>query len=63
MNALDLKCEMRKECVQGVTHIDNKGFIYCRFHGQARKESGYRCRMLTGGELKKLNSGQQLAHY
>ena len=58
----ELKCDMEKECTQAVTHIDNKGFVYCREHGIRRKE--WRpCRQLTPAELKQLKAGTPLASY
>ena len=57
-----LKCDMKAECTEAVTHIDNKGFVYCHAHGVQRK--GYRpCRLLTSKERKQLESGAPLPSY
>ena len=57
-----LKCEMATDCKEAVTHIDNKGFIYCRQHGIECK--GWRpCRMLKPGELKRLKAGIPVVRY
>lgn len=64
MNTTDgtLKCDMEKDCEQTVTHIDNKGYVYCREHGIERKS--YRpCRMLKPKELAQLKTGTPLASY
>jgi hypothetical protein len=52
-----LKCDMTRECAAPVTHIDEKGFVYCREHGIDRK-SYCRSRQLTAGEIKTLTSGR-----
>lgn len=57
-----LKCDMREECNIVVTHIDIKGFIYCKGHGEQRKIS-HRCRQLTVKELKILKSGKPIKEY
>lgn len=58
----ELRCDMRRGCRQAVTHIDDKGYIYCHAHGVERK--GYRpCRLLTPKELKQLKAGMPLASY
>jgi hypothetical protein len=57
-----LKCDMKRECTEAVTHIDEKGFVYCRAHGISRK-SWMRCRQLTPRELKQLKSGEPLPSY
>lgn len=51
-----LRCAMFDACTDDVTHIDEKGFAYCRTHGNQRKHS-HRCRALTGGELRMLRDG------
>lgn len=61
-----LKCDGntddRSRCTGSVTHIDEKGFIYCATHGGIR--STYRrCRKLKPNEIKQLESGQPLKSY
>lgn len=57
-----LQCDMKRDCKQVVTHIDDKGFVYCHPHGVQRK--GYRpCRMLMPKELEQLKAGMPLASY
>lgn len=56
-----LCCDMKLDCVAPVTHIDEKGFAYCRNHGTARK-AYRRCRQLTPAERKALIAGAAI-HY
>lgn len=58
-----LTCDMERDCAAPVTHIDEKGFVYCAKHGPERRHSGRRCRRLTPAELKQLRAGQPLATY
>lgn len=53
-----LTCEMSKDCAQSVTHVDEKGFVYCTGHGIARRASGPRCRKLRPTEKRMLEAGQ-----
>lgn len=58
----ELRCDMVKGCKEMVTHIDDKGYVYCKPHGIQRKS--YRsCRLLTSSELKQLKAGLPLASY
>ena len=57
-----LHCDMEHECCEPITHIDNKGFVYCTSHGESRRNS-HPCRKLRPHELKKLQAGGQLARY
>lgn len=57
-----LTCDMERDCKQAVTHIDEKGFVYCHSHGVQRK-TYCRCRMLQPKELKQLQAGVPLASY
>lgn len=57
-----LKCDMTEECNEPCTHMDEKGFIYCKEHGEHRKLYK-RCRKLRPHELKKLQNGEPLARY
>lgn len=57
-----LKCSGLKECTAVITHIDNKGFIYCNHHGQLRA-SYTPCRKLTNAELQTLLKGQPIKKY
>jgi hypothetical protein len=57
-----LKCDMLRTCEAPVTHIDDKGFIYCASHGQDRK-AHCRCRKLKPAEIKKLKLGGTVERY
>ena len=53
---------MKDDCKNLVTHIDNKGFIYCEHHGKIRKT--YRpTRKLKPSELKKISNGKTIKKY
>ena len=57
-----LTCDMEQTCTAPVTHIDIKGYVYCRQHGIARKIY-CRCRQLTRAELAQLHAGEPLKEY
>ncbi len=56
-----LKCDMMEACAATVTHIDEKGFVYCTGHGDQRK-AHRRCRKLRPAEIKKLTAGQTISY-
>ena len=59
-----MKCDMAKECISPVTHIDENGFVYCFKHGIQRKNGGWkRCRQLRTYEINRIRKGLKLAHY
>lgn len=59
-----LKCEMKTDCTEPVTHIGDKGYIYCATHAVTRRQSGYeRCRKMRPAELKLIESGKPLSAY
>ena len=55
-------CDMKSDCLEPISMIDEKGYAYCAEHGQWRKSS-MRCRKLTPTELKTILSGKPLAEY
>jgi hypothetical protein len=57
-----LCCDGKKGCESPITHMDEKGFIYCAIHGAWRKQY-MRCRKLKPAELKTLQSGKPLTKY
>lgn len=57
-----LSCEMDKTCTNPVTHIGNKGYIYCKDHAATRKERES-CRAMRKWELKLLQEGKQTSYY
>ena len=58
-----LTCDMVKGCVAPVTHIDNKGFLYCTKHGLDRRYSYVPCRKLRQHEVNRLLRGEQVQRY
>jgi hypothetical protein len=59
----DLQCDMKRDCTLPVTMIDNKGFIYCTFHGLQRRSHGTPCRKLTSTEIEGLKRGEPVKRY
>lgn len=57
-----LTCDMTNDCHEPITHIDEKGYIYCRAHGIQRKTC-CRCRQLQPAELNRLKRGEALQRY
>lgn len=53
---MKLTCDMVLGCAKPVTHIDDKGYVYCTDHGQDRQRSR-RCRKMTDRELSTLRAG------
>lgn len=60
-----LKCDGTNwgPCSGDVTHIDQKGYVYCTRHGLVRRNSRRPCRKLRLHELRKLQKGGILKHY
>lgn len=56
-----LKCDMLVACKAPVTHVDNKGYVYCASHGEHRKLS-VPCRALRPNEITKLTNGQTIKY-
>jgi len=42
---------MSADCEAPVTHVDQRGFVYCAQHAVRRKMGGDRCRKLRPAEL------------
>jgi len=57
-----LRCDMERDCQKPVTHIDSKGYVYCREHG-IQRQSYQRCRQLRPAELTRLQAGEPLKEY
>ena len=58
----ELACDMKEDCTDPVSMIDNKGFAYCEKHGTPRKHS-VPCRKLKPKELEQLKSGNPVEEY
>lgn len=57
-----LICDGVERCHATVTHIDNKGYVYCTEHGLERRM--YRpCRKLRAWEMNRLRKGEPLRKY
>jgi len=55
-------CGVDIPCNKPVTHIDVKGWIYCKEHGEARGEY-VTCRELTFAELELFKAGMPIRAY
>jgi uncharacterized protein len=55
-------CDMKRDCPNPVTHIGEKGFIYCAEHAPGRKRWEH-CRQMRPWELKLIDSGTPLPSY
>ena len=62
MKTEKLQCEMDKDCLELVTHLDKAGFIYCTTHGVQRR-TWKPCRKLRAHELRRLERGDALKTY
>ena len=58
-----LQCEMSDECGRVVTHLEDKGYIYCAEHTKGRRVHGHRIRKLRPHELRRLERGEQITKY
>lgn len=63
MKPLNL-CDLHMDCKNPVTHIGNKGYLYCSMHAVERRQSGYeRTRKMVAWELKVIANGEPLPSY
>jgi hypothetical protein len=59
-----LQCEMEDACNSAVTHIGEKGYIYCTEHAIERRTYAWeRTRKMRPWEIKLLESGKPLTSY
>lgn len=57
-----LSCDMTVSCKAPVTHIDNKGYVYCTGHGKHRATCGIPCRAMRPGEITKIILGETIKY-
>lgn len=57
-----LHCDMKQSCPDAVSHVDNKGFLYCTKHGVQRRANGTPCRQLRPSEIQKLVRGETIRY-
>lgn len=57
-----LRCDMIEGCEVQITHVDNKGYLYCAHHGAQRKTGGIPTRKLRPIEIRRLESGQTIRY-
>jgi hypothetical protein len=59
-----MQCDMKKDCHSEVTHIGEKGYIYCTLHAQVRRDFvGERTRKMKPWELALIKAGKPLPSY
>lgn len=57
-------CDMSVGCSRPVTHIGDKGFVYCAEHARVRRRHSFEsCRELRQWELKLIRAGQPVPSY
>lgn len=57
-------CEMERDCTSEVTHIGDKGYIYCESHAARRRSGGReRCRKMTPAEVQLIKDGKTIKKY
>jgi hypothetical protein len=61
MSEIIPRCEMSHDCAQPVTHIGEKGYIYCAGHAADRRYE--RTRALRPWELDLIRAGQPVPSY
>lgn len=62
--SFQLRCEMSRECSARVTHLGEKGFIYCEPHARQRTRAvGERTRALSSDELATLHAGGRVERF
>lgn len=57
-----LKCDMKAECANPVTHIEDKGWVYCTEHATLRRGI-HRIRKMQPWEIRRLEAGKPLQSY
>ena len=55
-------CDMKEDCAEPVTHIGEKGYIYCATHAPDRR-GWERVRKMRPHELNRIKRGQPLKKY
>lgn len=59
---MDIQCEMADNCETPVTHIGNKGYVYCTSHAIIRRP-WERTRKMTAVELRTVKAGKPITKY
>lgn len=57
-----LHCDMSADCPRAVTHVDNRGYVYCELCALRRKTGGTPTRKLRPGEINKLERGETIRY-
>lgn len=59
---MELTCDMHQKCTMRITHIDDKGYIYC-LRGADERRGTRPVRKLRTWELRLLQRGEQVPSY
>jgi hypothetical protein len=62
MSEIIPRCEMSRDCAQPVTHVGEKGYIYCAGHAATRR-GHERTRALRPWELELIRAGRPVPSY
>lgn len=62
MKTNSLLCEMEDGCRGTVSHVDEKGYVYCENHAVRRRASGIGCRKLRDNEVRRLEVGAAIRY-
>lgn len=59
-----MQCDMSRDCHAAVTHIGEKGYVYCTAHAIDRRTYAWeRTRKMQAWELRLIRNGQSLPSY
>lgn len=59
-----MQCDMSHDCHRPVTHIGEKGYVYCAEHAVDRRRCGWeRTRQMRTWEVKLIQQGKPLPSY
>ena len=58
----EIRCDWRPDCCAEVTHIGEKGYVYCAGHVGNRR-GVERCRKLLASERRALERGEKIASF
>lgn len=60
---MSVQCEMSNDCPAEVTHVEDKGYIYCTEHANDRRSWNPRVRKMRAWERRWIAAGKVLPTY
>ena len=60
---MSARCETRDDCEAEPTHIENKGYVYCKEHADERRAWNPRVRQMRAWERRWIREGKVLPSY